>query len=42
MTLKILGLLVLPLMLVACGTTSRTVVVTPQAGQTVVVTPPSN
>lgn len=39
MRLNLIAILILPLLLAACGTTERTVVVTPQPGQTVVVTP---
>ena len=39
MRLTILAALLLPILLAACGTTERTVVVTPQPGQTVVVAP---
>ena len=43
MRLAILAVILAPLFLAACGTTEeRTVVVTPQPGQTVVVTPPQN
>jgi hypothetical protein len=41
MPIKLIAILIFPLLLAACGTTERTVVVTPQPGQTVVV-PPSN
>jgi hypothetical protein len=44
MRLIILAALIAPIFLAACGTTeeTRTVVVTPQPGQTVVVTPPDH
>jgi hypothetical protein len=39
MRLPILAVLLLPILLAACGTTERTVVVNPAPGQTVVVPP---
>jgi len=40
MPIKLVAIAILPLLLLAaCGTTEKTVVVTPQPGQTVVVTP---
>ncbi len=39
MRLKLLLLMIAPILLAACGTTERTVVVTPSPGQTVIVTP---